>query len=59
MIITFTAPGLDNTIYQLVFKMSDNQISLKIEQFKNYWFFSMLLTALLEYFITVMYGRVS
>ena len=34
MIITFAVPGLDITIYQLVFKMSDNQISLKIEPFK-------------------------
>ena len=52
-------PGLDITIYQLVFKTSDNQISLKVEQFKNYWLFSMLVTALLEYYVTVMYGRVS
>ena len=53
MIISFKVPGLDITIYQLVFKMSDNQISLKIEPFKNYWLFSMLVTALLEYFVTV------
>ena len=53
MIITFTVPGLDITIYQLVFKMSDNQISLKIELFKNYWLFCMLVTALLEYYVTV------
>ena len=53
MIITFTMPGLGITIYQLVFKMSDNQISLKIEPFKNYLLFSMLVTALLEYFVTV------
>lgn len=53
MIITFTVPGLDITIYQLVFKMPDNQISLKIEPCKNYWLFSMLVTALLEYFVTV------
>ena len=59
MIITFTMPGLDITIYQLVFKMSDNQISLKTEPFKNYWLFSMLVTALLEYFVTVLlwYGK--
>ena len=53
MIITFTAPGLDITKYQLVFKMSDNKIFSKIEPFKNYWLFSMLVTALLEYYVTV------
>ena len=53
MIITFTAPGLDITVYQLVFKMSDSKISLKIEPFKNYWLFSMHVTALLQYFVTV------
>ena len=39
MIITFTVPGLDITIYQLVLKMSDNQIFLKIEPFKTIGYF--------------------
>ena len=34
MIMTFTVPGLDITIYQLVFKISDNQIFSKNELFK-------------------------